>query len=369
MTPTTQTTDKRFDRRTFLTAAGAGSAALLAGCISAPQAGSAVAEATEPEEQVDESLPDAKATTIDSIAADPAELPPPVDWDEPREHEITLRTQEHVAEIEPGVTFKYMTYEGQVPGPMIRIRKGDTVHLRFEIPEELNSEPHNVDFHAVYGPGGGAVHTTRTPGGVAELSFKAMYAGVHIYHCAVPAMDHHISAGMFGAIVVEPEDGLSEVDRELYFGQHELYTKGDLGETGHHAFDHAAMTAEEPTYVVFNGEAYGYAGDRHELPTAEVGETVRVFFANGGPNLMSAFHPIGNVWSRLYRDGDLLSPPARNVETTPVAPGTVMAAEMDMHVPGPVKLVDHALSRAKSRGTIAVVDVHGEENPEVYDER
>ncbi|OVE84263.1 copper-containing nitrite reductase [Natronolimnobius baerhuensis] len=355
------------DRRRMLQVLGATGAAAIAGCIAT--------ENTAPDEgngssadEIDDGLPAAESVDVDSVLADPTDIPAPVDWDEPREHDITIECTEHIAEIEPGVTFHFMTFEGQVPGPMVRVREGDTVNLTFRVPEESNMYAHNIDFHAVYGPGGGAEHTTLRPGDEeATISARMDYAGSHIYHCAVPNMDHHISAGMFGAILVEPKDGLPEVDRELYLGQHELYTDGDTGEEGHHSYDFDAGAAEDPTYVLFNGEAYGLTEDGTHGPMhAEVGETVRLHFANGGPNLLSSVHPIGNVFSRLYRDGDLLSDPARNVETTPVAPGTVTMAEMEMKVPGPVKIVDHALSRAGRKGALAVIDVDGEANPDIY---
>ena len=346
---------------------GIGAVAALAGCVSAPARGADPTQTTTASEEP-AGLPSAKAVDTDRIAADPTDVPAPVDWDEPREHDITLRTEELVAEVESGVTFRYMTFEGQAPGPMIRVRRGDTVNLRFEVPAEHNETMHNVDFHAVYGPGGGAEHTTLAPGDdAAEIRFQAAYPGLFTYHCAVPNMDYHVSSGMFGAILVEPEDGLPEVDRELYLGQHELYTDGTPSEEGHHSFDHQAMLAEDPTYVVFNGERHGFVEGNLGPMHAEVGETVRVYFVNGGPNHLSAWHPIGNVWSRLYRDGDLLSDPAQYVETTPVAPGTATVGEMDLRVPGPIKVVDHALSRAKARGALAVIDVTGEADPSIYD--
>ncbi|QLD90865.1 nitrite reductase, copper-containing [Natronomonas salina] len=354
-------------RRRFVQAAGLTGATALAGCVVGnqhPPTGN-TGQTTTPVEDV---LPAAKAVDVDRIAADPTDVPAPVDWTEPRTHDLTLRTEEHVAEIEPGVTFSYMTYNGQVPGPMLRVRVGDTVNLTFEVPEDHNVAAHNVDSHAIYGPGGGAEATTLAPGdGPARIRFKASYPGLFIYHCAVPNMDQHISSGMFGAILVEPEEGLPAVDRELYLGQHELYTKGSVGEEGHHEFDFAAMREEDPTYVVFNGEAYGFTADGRGPMEAAVDETVRVYFVNGGPNLTSAWHPIGNVWSRLYRDGDVLSEPARYVETTPVAPGTATMAEMELPVPGHVKVVDHALSRAGRRGALADIDVRGDAKPEVYD--
>ncbi|WP_254611685.1 copper-containing nitrite reductase [Haloterrigena gelatinilytica] len=354
------------NRRQFMAALGAAGTVAVAGCLGGdePQGDSAT---TDPETDGEEGLSAAKAVAVDRIARDPTDIPAPVDWTEPREHDVTVRTERLVAEIEPGVTFEYMTFEGQVPGPMIRVREGDRITLTFEVPEDLNMAQHNMDFHAVYGPGGGAEATTVSPGDdPAQISFTADYPGVFIYHCAIPNMDYHISSGMFGAILVEPEEGLPEVDREYYLGQHELYTDGDVGEEGHHAFDFDAMLAEQPTYVVFNGQAYGLTED-HAM-RAKTGETVRVYFANGGPNLTSAVHPIGNVWSRYYRDGDLLTDPDRNIETAPVAPGTTTAGEMEFPVPGPVKIVDHALTRATRRGALAEIHVEGDPARDLYDE-
>jgi nitrite reductase (NO-forming) len=353
-------------RRTFLSALGAGSAALLAGCVG-PLSSS---DDTEDEPQntpaeTDDSLDSAMNTDTDRIAADPTDIPDPVDWNEPRHHEIEMTTTEETAEIEPGVTFDYMTFDGQIPGPMVRVRRGDTVEFTLHNPEE-NSMPHNIDFHAVYGPGGGANDTTISPGESATIEFKAMYPGSFVYHCAVPNMDHHISAGMFGAILVEPKEGLPEVDRELYFGQHEIYTEGTAGEEGHHSFDYDGMKAEEPTYVCLNGEAYAFTGNGYGPVTVDKGERVRLFHANGGPNLTSSWHGIGNVWETFYRDGDVVSDPDRYVETAPVVPGSVAIAEIDTPVPGPIKLVDHALSRVVNKGMLGVVQVEGEEEPDIF---
>lgn len=360
-------TQPSLNRRHVLQAIGATGALAAAGCLdSTTQGNSAESDQSAAE---DEGLPAAKEVDVERIARDPTDVPDPVDWTEPREHDITIQTERVIAEIEPGVTFEYMTFEGQVPGPMIRVRRGDRVNLTFEVPDDMNKVGHNMDFHAVYGPGGGADATTIGPGDdPTEISFTADYAGVFIYHCAIPNMDQHISSGMFGSILVEPEDGLPEVDTEYYLGQHEIYTDGEVGEEGHHGFDFDAMLAEEPTYVVFNGQAYGFAPDGGQPMQANTGETARVYFANGGPNLLSSFHPIGNVWSRYYRDGDLLTDPEQNIETAPVAPGTTTAAEMEFPVPGPVKIVDHALTRAGRRGALGVVSVDGEPTRDVYDE-
>ena len=352
-------------RRRTLQALGLGGAVTVAGCSSgAPRADDATQERVE--QQTTPSV------DVDRSAADPTDVPDPVDWDEPRTHEVTLTYEEHTAEVEPGVVFDYMTFDGQVPGPMIRVRQGDTVELTVESPPE-NARPHNVDFHAVYGTGGGSVATTATPGSGNALKFRAEYPGAFIYHCAVPNLDQHISAGMFGMIVVEPEGGLPEVDRELYFGQHELYTDGSVGEEGAHGFDFDAMANERPTYVLLNGEKYAWAADRHGPIEVNQGDTVRVFLVTGGPNYSSNFHAIGNVWSRAYRDGglpedgDVAASADRNIQTMTVPPGSCMIGEMETPVPERIKLVDHALSRVVRRGLLAEVDVLGEERAAIYD--
>jgi nitrite reductase (NO-forming) len=267
-----------------------------------------------------------------------------------------------VTEIEPGVTFNFMTYNGQIPGPMVRVRQGDTVNLTFKNPAE-NRRPHNVDFHAVYGPGGGAVDTLSPPGETAQISFRAMYPGAFIYHCAVPNMDYHISSGMFGIILVEPPEGLPPVDREFYLGQHEVYTSE--AEDDHVAFDFDEMERENPSYVLFNGRKYGLTEDGHGPMTAEVGDTARVFMVTGGPNLTSSFHPIGNVFTEAWREGAIQSTAESNVQTLPVAPGSCGIFHMDFPVPGPVFLVDHALSRVVRKGSKATIQVDGDPQHEV----
>ena len=359
------------NRRDTLRLLGAGGIAAVAGCTGFMDDEDGEPAADEPDDDNSNDNPglsEPEDIDVETIAADPTDVPDPVDWDEPRHHEVTLQTEEYVAEVEPGVTHSFMTFEGQVPGPMFRFRVGDTVHLTFDVPDDLNVDLHNVDFHAVYGPGGGAVDTTIAPGeGPVEIEFQLKYPGAHIYHCAPGNHDHHISTGMFGTILVEPEDGLPEVDREFYFGQHELYTNGDTGEEGHHQYDPQAAADEDPTYVLFNGEVGRFTEEGEVGPLeAEVGETVRVFWCNGGPNLVSGPHPIGNVWSRWFRDGDVLSEPAQYVEGSALPAGVTGFGDMEMKVPGPVFLVDHALSRVVQKGLMAVIDVEGEPDEEIF---
>jgi len=299
------------------------------------------------------------------VAADPSDVPDPIDRSTPKHHDVTLEIREETAEIEPGVTFDYMTFDGQIPGPMIRVREGDTVTVTIDNPDG-NGMPHNVDLHAVYGTGGGSVATSAAPGESNAAEFRCEYPGAYIYHCAVPNLDYHISSGMFGMILVEPEDGLPEVDHEFYFGQHEVYTDGGAGAEGHHAFDHQAMKEESPTYVLLNGEKYAYAAANRGPLEASVGDTARVFMVTGGPNVTSNFHPIGNVWTRAFRDGDLRNP-HYNTQTVAVPPGSCMVGEMDLPVPERVKFVDHALSRVARKGMLAELDVTGPKQTDIFD--
>ncbi|QIO21223.1 copper-containing nitrite reductase [Haloarcula sp. JP-L23] len=349
-------------RRRVLQALGVGTAA-IAGCAGAP--GAETEQPTERTTPQEPSMNPAKQTDVDRIAADPTDIPDPIDRSEPKTVSVEMTTKEQVAEVEPGVTYTYMTFDGQVPGPMIRVRRGDTVELTITN-EAGNSMPHNIDLHAVRGPGGGAEASMVTPGQTKTFRFKATYPGSFIYHCAVPNLDMHISSGMFGMILVEPKEGLPEVDHEFYFGQHELYTKGEAGEEGHHDFDIESMKAEDPTYVLMNGEKYGITPDGYGAPSMNVGETARVYFAVGGPNLDSAFHPIGSVWDEVWPQGATASEPHRFVQTTPVKPGSTVVATLHAEVPGPIKLVDHALSRVARKGMMAVINREGKANPEVF---
>jgi len=303
---------------------------------------------------------------LDDIVGDPTAVPGPINRSSAVTHEITLECEEIEAEIEPGVTFRYMTFGGQVPGPMIRVRQGDTVRFTLEnLPS--SRAPHNIDFHAVYGTGGGAEATNVQPDQSNEMVFQARYPGAFIYHCAVPNLDYHISAGMFGLIFVEPPEGLPEVDREIYLGQHELYTKTAKSDRHNHQhFDYGRMATENPNYVLLQGAKTALTENRVGPIKANVGETARVFFVNGGPNLTSNFHPIGNVWTKAWREGAIASNPERYVQTMAVPPGSCGIFEMEFPVPETVKLVDHALSRVARKGMLGEILVEGKPKPQIF---
>ncbi len=349
-------------RRHFMGTAGTGALLLGLGSLAAQNTALAASSPVQPDggQDIRGSLAHA-----DTVVADARRIPAPIHREHAVHHDITLEAREVHAKLDDGTDFTFMTWNGQVPGPMIRVRQGDTVTLTVKSAAH-NTRPHNLDMHAIFGTGGGSAATRVFPGQSRREFFKCMYPGAFIYHCAVGNLDEHISRGMFGMIVVEPYEGLPVVDREFYLGQHELYTREPFGTKGSLHFDYTAMARETPNYVLFNGAVDAYTPDRLGPLQARVGETVRVFMVCGGPNLTSSFHPIGNVWKRCWPQGSLASPPARYVQTQPVSPGSCFVGDMELPVPETIKLVDHALTRVARKGLLAEIAVTGQANPEVY---
>ena len=297
-----------------------------------------------------------------SIVRDPADLPPPVGKRGPQRVKVDLETIEVTGKLADGATYKYWTFNQKVPGPFVRVRVGDTVEVRLKNHGD-SAMMHNVDFHAVTAPGGGAKATEAAPGESRGFEFTAINPGLYVYHCAVPMAAQHIANGMYGLILVEPEGGLPKVDHEFYVMQGEIYTEQKLGAKGELTESYDKLMAERPEYFVFNG-AVGALSKEKPLK-AKVGETVRIFFGVGGPNYTSSFHVIGEIFDRAYAFGSLTSPPTRDVQTISVPPGGAAVVEFKLQVPGKFMLVDHALSRVE-RGLAGVLDVTGPENPDVY---
>ena len=297
------------------------------------------------------------------IVRDPTDLPAPVGPREPTTVRIDLEAVEVEGQLADGATYTYWTFNGKVPGPFFRVRVGDTVEVHFK--NLMNSTmAHSVDFHAVTGPGGGAVFSNTMPGEETVFTFKALIPGLFVYHCATPMVAQHISNGMYGMILVEPEEGLPPVDREFYVMQGEIYTNEAFGSTGHLTENVQALLNEDPEYFVFNG-AVGGLTEQKPLK-ANVGETVRIFFGVGGPNFTSSFHVIGEMFDRVYNYGSLTTPPMTEVQTVLVPPGGATAVEFQLQVPGRYILVDHALARLQ-RGLAGYLIVDGPAAPEIYD--
>jgi len=297
---------------------------------------------------------------ISRIATD---LPPPIAKRAPQTIRVDLTTVELEGRLAEGTTFGYWTFNGKVPGPFLRARVGDTIDVRLKNSSD-SAMVHSVDFHAATGPGGGAAATQTNPGEENSVKFKALIPGLYVYHCATPMVAHHIANGMYGLILVEPEEGLPPVDREFYVMQGEVYTEAAFGTHGSQDFNVEKLLAERPEYFVFNG-AVGALSKLHPLE-AKVGETVRIFFGVGGPNFTSSFHVIGEMFDRVYNLGGVLSEPLKGIQTVSVPPGGAVITEFKLEVPGNYIMVDHALSRLE-RGLVGILHVEGAPQPEIYD--
>ncbi|MEO8052929.1 MAG: copper-containing nitrite reductase [Acidobacteriota bacterium] len=303
-----------------------------------------------------------QGATAEDVAHLPGDLPAPIGDREPQNIRVEMNIVEKEGQLDDGTTYTYWTFDGTVPGPFVRIREGDTVEVHLTNPPDATMT-HSIDLHAVNGPGGGATVMQVAPGETKQFTFKALNPGLYVYHCATPSVAHHIAQGMYGMILVEPAGGLPPVDHEYYVMQGDVYTSQSFGTKGHLDFNAAGMMAEQPTYVVFNGEV-GSLTTKHPL-TAKVGETVRIYFGDGGPNLTSSFHVIGEIFDKVYPEGSLTSAPLTNVQTTTVAPGGATIVEFTVQVPGRYLLVDHALSRIEE-GALGYLVVDGAANPDVF---
>jgi nitrite reductase (NO-forming) len=302
-----------------------------------------------------------KPVTDDEIGADPALVPPPIARKEPGTVSYRLTAREVTARIEDGTTFDYWCYDGQVPGPMLRARVGDTVEVTL-FNDPTSKMVHSIDFHSTTGPGGGAPMLQVPPGQDKTLRFKALNPGLYVYHCATPHIPTHISRGMYGMILIEPEKGLSKVDREYYVMQGDFYTTHKPRTKCHQEQNDERLFEEQPTYVCMNGRVGSITGAR--TLAAKTGETVRIYFGVGGPNLTCSFHVIGEIFDQLYREADLISPPAQSVQTTMVPTGGATVIEMKTEVPGTYLLVDHSLTRL-DKGNVGLLKVEGEPRPDI----
>ncbi len=404
----TDTRRPHLSRRALLRGAGIGAGGLLlAGCSAATKpawtfgpgkalAASSAVPTAAPVEATDASpspspIPSAEPAqpvTVDEISRHPSELPDSADYalyadgryqnptkrSGPMTHEVHFTTREVVAEVVPGTTMDYWTFDGRVPGPMIRARVGDRIDF-FLRNDPSSMMPHDVDFHAVTGPGGGAVRLDTLPGSESELRVKLLNPGIFIYHCAFPDVPTHISHGMYGLVVVEPEAGLPAADHEYYLLQSEFYTDqgatkaySELKDAGHLAFSMANANEERPTFVVLNGRPESVVGDRalgtFDQPI-QVGETVRLFVGNIGPNLVSSFHVIGEIFDTVYVEGSFALE-NHSVQSTLIPCGGAAGVEFQVQVPGTYTILDHAIFRVH-KGVAGELVVQGDPVPDIYD--
>ncbi|SSY79995.1 copper-containing nitrite reductase [Alysiella crassa] len=319
------------------------------------------APAADSKKSAEADKPASELPVVDAVMTHAPLAPPPIDRDHAARVKVKIEVAEKVMRMADGVEYKFWTFGGQVPGQMIRVREGDIVDVEFANRSD-STVPHNIDFHGATGPGGGAEASFTAPGHVSNFSFKALQPGLYIYHCATAPVGMHIANGMYGLILVEPKGGLPKVDKEFYVVQGDFYTKGKYGEQGLQPFDMEKAIKEQPDYVVFNGSVGSIAGDN--ALKAKVGETVRLFVGNGGPNLVSSFHVIGEIFDNVYVEGgDLIN---KNVQTTLVPAGGAAIVDFKIDVPGTYNLVDHSIFRTFNKGALGQLKAEGEENKEIF---
>ena len=298
---------------------------------------------------------------IKAVLTSPPNVPPATGRKAPAKVIVELEVRELEMEISEGVKYTFWTFGGTVPGSFIRVRQGDTVE--FHLKNHPDSKmPHNIDLHGVTGPGGGAASSFTAPGHESQFTFKALNAGLYVYHCATAPVGMHVANGMYGLILIEPPEGLTAVDHEYYVMQGDFYTTGKYREKGLQPFDMQKAIDERPTYVLFNGAESSLIGDK--ALKAKVGQNVRLFVGNGGPNLVSSFHVIGEIFDHVWFEGGSKS--QENVQTTLVPAGGAVIAEFHTEVPGTYVIVDHSLFRAFNKGALGMLKIEGPENKAIY---
>jgi len=298
---------------------------------------------------------------VNDISHSASDLPKPLHRKQSKKVVINLNTEEVIADIAPGISYHYWTFNKTVPGPFLRVRAGDAVELNLHN-DKSSSHSHAIDLHAVTGPGGGKVVTSVEPGETKTLAFKATTPGLYVYHCANGNAATHIANGMYGLILVEPEHGLSKVDHEFYVMQGELYTHGSIGKKGFQSFDGKKMLHESPEYIVFNGRTGALVG--HGQLQAKVGDKIRLFIGNAGVAKISSFHVIGEIFDRVYPEA-ALNNVLENVQTTLIPAGGASIVEFQVDYPGNYVLVDHALARI-DRGAWGILKVTGAKDDALY---
>jgi len=298
---------------------------------------------------------------IHAVLTNPPLVPPATHRSAPAKVIVELEVRELEMEISEGVRYMFWTFGGTVPGSFIRVRQGDTVE--FHLKNHPSSKmPHNIDLHGVTGPGGGAASSFTAPGHGSQFTFKALNSGVYVYHCATAPVGMHVANGMYGLLLVEPPEGLSAVDHEYYVMQGDFYTVGRYREKGWQSFDMQKAIDERPSYVLFNGKEGSLTGPNSLK--AKVGETVRLFVGNGGPNLVSSFHVIGEIFDKVQYEGGLHA--QENVQTTLIPAGGAVIVEFRTEVPGNYAMVDHSIFRAFNKGALAILQVEGAANSAIY---
>ena len=292
-------------------------------------------------------------------------VPPPLNRRHATKVLLDVEVKEHTKQLADGVSYTYWTFGDDAPGQFIRVREGDLVQTRISNHPD-NSVAHNIDFHAATGPGGGGEASFVAPGHSATFTWRAMRAGLYLYHCVAAPAGMHLANGMYGLILVEPKQGMPKVDKEFFIVQGEFYTSGAYGEPGEQQFDMAKALREQPEYVVFNGRVGALMGEN--ALRMKAGESVRLYLGNAGPALLSSFHIVGEIFDDVYGEGGT-KVNQNNVQTTVVPVGGAAMVDFEMDVPGNYQFVDHSMFRAFNKGAMGAIEVEGPTRPEIFSGR
>lgn len=315
---------------------------LLAGCQNNDQVNSK----SDTKEEVNVAKAESNEKAIANVGPHEGvnQEPIPVKVERVSETEVNIEMTSQITDIEvaPNKIYKAWTYNGTVPGPVVRVKEGDWINFKM-----LNMDPkvpHSLDFHSVYtAPDKGYADVEPNEDGT--FRYQAGSPGVYMYHCGTAPVLQHIANGMYGIMIVEPRDGWptdDEIDREFVLVQSEFYKNGDWEE----------MLSGEPEYVVFNGDTFTL---KNEPIQAKVGEKIRVYFNNIGPNEVSSFHIVGTQLETVYVDGD-----PRNVQyglqTAMVPASGGLIAEFTVREAGKYPIVTHQFNHA-SKGAVGFIVV------------
>ena len=264
-------------------------------------------------------------------------------------HDIELVITEEPMTVAPGFVQKVWTFNGTLPGPVIRVKVGDTIRVHLKNPVE-NQLPHSIDFHASQVAWNDEM-TSIKPGEEKLYEWTADYAGVWMYHCGTDPALHHIANGMYGMVIVEPAEGLPKVDKEFAIVQSEWY----LGPQGKEAdLTKAMAAAPAPDFVLFNGVANQYKDHPLEVTT---GEQVRFFVLNAGPSINSSFHVVGTIFDTLIKEGVTLAkgnPGNWGAQAVDLAPAQGAIIEFSTAEDGLYPIVTHAFNLV-GRGALGLV--------------
>jgi len=259
---------------------------------------------------------------------------------------VKLVAKPQLISIASGVAYQAWTFNSTVPGPVIRVRQGQTIH--FTLRNDDKTMAHSIDFHAAQTPPN-VNYKSVLPGQSLTFDWRANYPGIFMYHCGTPPVMEHMANGMYGAIIVDPASGWSSA-QEYVLVQSEFYTKQNSD--GTYIYDAAKAMAMRSDYVTFNG----YVNQYTQTPlTAKPGQRIRLFVLNAGPSQFSAFHVIGAIFSDAYADGN----PANHTvgqQTVMVPPGGGEVVELTIPDAGHYTFVTHSFMAA-SMGAMGAIEV------------